>query len=279
MAKYGMIVDIGKCNGCYNCFLSCRDEYAGNDYPPYSSAQPVKGQYWMGIREIERGTYPKVKVSYIPTPCMHCETAPCIDAANDNAVYRRDDGIVLIDPEKAKGQNDIVAACPYRVIYWNSDKQIPQKCTMCAHRLDEGEKLPRCVESCPTGALIFGDLDEPDSEIAKAVAESDTEYLHPEFSTRPLVKYVGIPQRFIAGEVILKDRQDECTRDVAVLLEGDGQIVETASDLFGDFEFNGLKADTRYRVIIRKTGYVDREIEVTLKQDVNLGEVLLDPTV
>jgi nitrate reductase beta subunit len=209
---------------------------------------------------------------------MHCETAPCIDAANDNAVYRRDDGIVLIDPEKAKGQNDIVAACPYRVIYWNSDKQIPQKCTMCAHRLDEGEKLPRCVESCPTGALIFGDLDDPESEIAKAVAESDTEYLHPEFSTRPLVKYVGIPQRFIAGEVILKDRQDECARDVAVLLEGEGRTVETASDLFGDFEFNGLKADTRYRLIIRKTGYVEREIEVTLKQDVNLGEVLLDPT-
>ena len=279
MAKYGMIVDIGKCNGCYNCFLSCRDEYAGNDYPPHSSAQPVKGQYWMGIREIERGTYPKVKVSYIPTPCMHCETAPCIDAANDNAVYRRDDGIVLIDPEKAKGQNDIVAACPYRVIYWNSDKQIPQKCTMCAHRLDEGEKLPRCVESCPTGALIFGDLDDPESEIAKAVAESDTEYLHPEFSTRPLVKYLGIPQHFIAGEVILKDQQGECAQDVAVLLEGDGRTVEIASDTFGDFEFNGLKADTRYRVIIRKTGYVEREIEVTLKQDVNLGEVLLDPTV
>jgi len=272
-----MIIDIDKCNGCFSCFLACRDEYAGNDYPPYSSAQPVNGQYWIKIKEKERGTYPKVKLSYFPTPCMHCESAPCMAAAKDGAVYHRDDGVVLIDPEKAKGQNDIVAACPYRVIYWNSDKQIPQKCTMCAHRLDEGEKLPRCVESCPTGALIFGDLDDPESEIANAVAESDTEYLHPEFSTRPLVKYVGIPQRFIAGEVILKDRQDECARDVPVLLEGGGQIVETASDLFGDFEFNGPNADTRYRVVVKKTGYVEQEIEVTLKKDMNLGEVLLDP--
>lgn len=277
MAKYGMIVDVDKCSGCYNCFLSCRDEYAGNDYPPYSRAQPTKGQYWMGIREIERGTYPKVKVSYIPTPCMHCETAPCIDAANNKAVYRRDDGIILIDPEKAKGQKDIVAACPYRVIYWNADEQIPQKCTMCAHRLDEGEKMPRCVEACPTGALVFGDLDDPESEIAKVVADSDTEYLHPEFDTRPLVKYMGIPKRFIAGEVILKDRQDECALDVTILLEGDGRAVETVSDTFGDFEFNGLKADTSYRVIIRKEGYVDRQVEVKLKQDVNLGELLLDP--
>ena len=79
--------------------------------------------------------------------------------------------------------------------------------------------------------------------------------------------------------MILKDQQGECAQDVAVLLEGDGRTVEIASDTFGDFEFNGLKADTRYRVTIRKTGYVEREIEVTLKQDVNLGEVLLDPTV
>ena len=139
--------------------------------------------------------------------------------------------------------------------------------------------MPRCVEACPTGALVFGNLNDPESEIAKMVTDSDTEYLHPEFDTRPLVKYVGIPQRFIAGEVVLKDRQDECAQDVAVLLEGDGRTVETVSDTFGDFEFNGLKADTRYRVIIRKEGYVDRELEVNLKQDVNLDEVLLDPAV
>jgi Fe-S-cluster-containing hydrogenase component 2 len=218
-----------------------------------------------------------VKVCYIPVPCLHCETAPCVEAANDNAVYRRDDGIVIIDPEKAKGQKNIVAACPYRVIHWNDDKQVPQKCTMCAHLLDEGEKMPRCVEACPTGALVFGDLDNPESEIAKMMAESDSEYLHPEFDTKPLVKYMGIPKRFISGEVILKDRQDECAQDVTVILEGDGRTLETVSDTFGDFEFNGLKADASYRVIIRKEGYVERKVKVNMKQDMNLGEVLLEP--
>lgn len=137
--------------------------------------------------------------------------------------------------------------------------------------------MPRCVESCPTGALVFGDLDNPESEIVKLAAELGTEFLHPEFNTQPLVQYVGLPKRFIAGEVVLKDRQDECAKDVAILLEGDGQTVETASDLFGDFEFNGLKSDTSYRVILKKEGYADREVEVTPKRDVNLGEVLLEP--
>ena len=82
---------------------------------------------------------------------------------------------------------------------------------------------------------------------------------------------------FIVGEVILKDRQDECAQDVTVLLMGTGRTMETVSDVFGDFEFKGLEANSRYRVIIKKTGYVDREIEVTLKKDVNLGEVYLDP--
>ena len=150
MPRYSILIDISKCNGCYNCFLACRDEYYGNDYPAYSAAQPLNGQFWMQVKEVERGVYPKPKLSYIPTPCMHCESAPCLTAAKDGAVYRRDDSIVMIDPEKSQGQKDIVNACPYRVIYWNEEKQIPQKCTMCAHRLDEGEKMPRCVESCPT---------------------------------------------------------------------------------------------------------------------------------
>ena len=97
--------------------------------------------------------------------------------AQNKAVYRRQDGIVMIDPVKAKGQKQIVTACPYRVIEWNEEKQIPQKCTFCAHLLDKGEKEPRCVESCPTGALVFGDLDDPKSEVAKLMASGKTEAL------------------------------------------------------------------------------------------------------
>ena len=277
MSRLSILIDVNKCTGCYNCFLACRDEYYENDYKGYSAAQPLDGQFWMGMKEIERGVYPKPKLSYIPVPCMNCENAPCMDAAKDGAVYRRGDGIVLIDPEKARGQEAIVNACPYRVIFWNAEREIPQKCTFCAHRLDEGAKEPRCVESCPTGALVFGDLDDPAGEIARLAGEASVETFHPEFGTEPLVKYIGIPKRFVAGEVVLKDRQGECARNVNITLEGGGQTRTTTSDLFGDFEFEGLKKNTEYRIVVSKDGYVPREVVFSTRTDVNLGEILLDP--
>ncbi len=276
MSRYSILIDVNKCNGCYNCFLSCRDEYYGNDYPDYSAAQPLNNQFWMQIQEIERGVYPKPKLSYIPKPCMHCESAPCIAAAKDGAVYRRDDGIVIIDPEKAKGQEAIVNACPYRVIFWNEEKQIAQKCTMCAHRLDEGEKMPRCVESCPVEALVFGDLDDPNSQISKLTASQAAESLHPEFKTDSLVKYVGIPKHFVAGEVIYKGNEGECAPGVKVSLSGGGQSLETVTDLFGDFEFEGLDKNVKYQVVVTADGYADKKVDFATYKDVNLGEIELE---
>ncbi|SHO43854.1 4Fe-4S dicluster domain-containing protein [Desulfopila aestuarii] len=276
MSRYSILIDVNKCNGCYNCFLSCRDEYYGNDYPPYSAAQPLNDQFWMQVKEVERGVYPKPKVSYIPKPCMHCESAPCISASKDGAVYRRADGIVMIDPEKAIGQEAIVNACPYRVVFWNAEKQIPQKCTMCAHRLDEGEKVPRCVESCPTGALVFGDLDDPNSEISKLAKEVATESLNPEFQTDSLVKYVGLPKRFVAGEIVYKDNEGECAPGVKVTLTGGGQNRESVTDIFGDFEFEGLDKNTTYTVAVAANGYAPWQTEFTTYKDVNLGEIVLE---
>ena len=277
MSRYSILIDVNKCNGCYNCFLSCRDEYYGNDYPSYSAAQPLHGQFWMQVHEIERGVYPKPKVSYIPKPCMHCESAPCMDAAKDGAVYRRDDGIVMIDPEKAKGQQAIVNACPYRVIYWNEEKEIPQKCTLCAHRLDEGEKEPRCVESCPVNALVFGDLDDPESEIARLSKSLETESLRPEFNTDSLVQYVGIPKHFVAGEVVYKGDEGECAPGVKVSLTGGGLNLETVTDLFGDFEFEGLDKNETYKLVVSAEGFAENTQEFTTFKDVNLGEIVLDP--
>ena len=73
MTRYGMVIDVTKCNGCYNCFIVCKDEYCGNDHKPYSLGQPMTGQSWMKVTEKERGQYPKVKVDYTAIPCMHCE--------------------------------------------------------------------------------------------------------------------------------------------------------------------------------------------------------------
>ncbi|MFV0439253.1 MAG: 4Fe-4S dicluster domain-containing protein [Desulfopila sp.] len=276
MPRYAIVIDVTKCNGCYNCFLSCRDEYCGNEYPKYSLAQPLHDHFWLQMQEVERGVYPKPKLSYIPQPCQHCESAPCIDAAKDGAVYRRKDGIVMIDPEKAVGQQRIVNACPYRVISWNEEKQVPQKCTMCAHRLDEGEKEPRCVEACPTGAMVFGDLDDPNSAASKLAKSAESEALHPEYQTQPLIRYIGLPKRFIAGEVVFADKTGECAKGVKVTLSGGGQTCEVQTDIYGDFEFEGLEKNTSYTLGVAADGYQPRELKCTTHRDVNLGEIVLD---
>jgi len=274
MAKYGMIIDITKCTGCYNCFLTCRDEFAGNEYPGYSAAQPMTGMNWIRLIERERGQYPVVKVAYTPVTCMQCEDAPCIEAAQKKAVYRRPDGIIIIDPVKAKGQKQIVTACPYRVIEWNEEKQLPQKCTFCAHMLDQGEKVPRCVESCPTDALIFGDLDDPGSEISKLLASGATEVLHPEFGMKEKVRYIGLPKKFIAGTVIYGD-VDEVAVGLTVTLSSNGDNLSTKTNGFGDFEFEGLADNVDYNLAIEATGYKPRSIRVKTKKDVSLGEIVL----
>jgi Fe-S-cluster-containing dehydrogenase component len=296
MARLSMLIDVTKCSGCHNCYLACRDEYYDNDYPGYSAPQPLTGQYWMQIKEIERGTWPKPKVDYIPLPCQNCENAPCvpkldyvplpcqnceeapcIEVAADGAVYRRKDGIVIIDPIKAKGQKDIVNSCPYRVIYWNADLELPQKCTFCAHMLDAGEPVPRCVEACPTGALLFGDLDDPKSEISQAVKALQTEDYHPEFGTSPLVQYVGIPKKFIVGEVVRRDMLGECAEGVEVTLEGDGVKSVTQTDNFGDFEFEGLEKDKQLQLRVDLKGYASMIIDVDTHTDRDLGEIVLEP--
>jgi Fe-S-cluster-containing dehydrogenase component len=274
MARYGMVIDIDKCIGCYNCFLACRDEFAGNEYKSYSAAQPMEGQNWIRVIEKERGQYPKVKVSYTPIPCMHCDDAPCIKMARDGAVYRRPDGIVIIDPVKAKGQKELIMSCPYRVIEWNEEKQVPQKCTLCAHMLDKGEKEPRCVESCPTGALIFGDLDDSGSEVSQLIASGKTEALHGGYDIGEKVRYKGLPRKFIAGTIIYGDK-DECAAGVTAAASRDGERWEVKTNAFGDFEIEGLADNTEYTIRIAAGGYKEQAITVRTLKDIYLGEIAL----
>jgi Fe-S-cluster-containing dehydrogenase component len=274
MTRYGMVIDLTKCTGCYNCFLTCRDEFAGNENPGYAAAQPMSGMNWTKVIEKERGEYPKVKVNHIPINCMHCDNPGCMKAAQDGAVYRRADGIVIIDPEKAKGQKQIVTGCPYRLIEWNEEKEVPQKCIFCAHLLDQGEPVPRCVESCPTGARAFGDLDDPKSDVAKLVASGVTEIMHPEYGLKEKVRYVGIPKKFVAGTVIYGD-VDEVAVGIEVVLSGDGSTTSVMTNGFGDFEFEDLPDNTTYTVKIEAPGYKAAGRETKTSKDVYLGEIVL----
>ena len=288
MTRYGMVMDVTRCNGCYNCFLACRDEFSGNDFPPYSVSQPKSGHFWMRLVEKERGQYPKVKVAYTAVPCMQCEAPRCAAAAQDDAVYRRADGIVIIDPVKGADQRQIVDSCPHRVIFWNEEKRVAQKCTFCAHLLDAGWKEPRCVEACPTDALVFGDLDDPESEVAKLVASGRTEELHPEYELGSAVRYIGLPKRFVAGAVVFADT-DRCGEGAEVTLEGRAGGLATSpaggapvkrtalADNYGDFEFEGLAADEVYLVTVRADGYETRELTARTNLDLYLGDIVLQP--
>jgi Fe-S-cluster-containing dehydrogenase component len=268
-----MVIDVNKCVGCYNCFLTCRDEYAGNDYPGYSAAQPMRGMNWLKVNEVERGQYPHVKVDHVPVTCAHCDSAACVKLDQTGAIYRRADGIVLIDPEKAKGNKDLVSLCPYRQIEWNEEAQVAAKCTMCAHLLDTGDPEPRCVESCPSGALTFGDLDDPKSAVAKLVA-SGTEALRPEYAMGERVTYKGLPKRFVAGTVIYGD-VDEVAIGADVVLSGDGKTQKAKTNSYGDFEFDGLAAYTEYAVKIEAKGYKEQSVTAKTSKDVYLGEIVL----
>jgi Fe-S-cluster-containing dehydrogenase component len=273
MPRYGMVVNVSRCNGCYNCFLACKDEHCEVDHLPHAAAQPMTGQAWMRLVETERGQFPKVKVDYTAIPCMHCDDAPCL--TEDGAVYRRADGIVLVDPAKAAGRREIVAGCPYRVMFWNEDLRVAQKCTLCAHLLDAGEREPRCVEACPTAALIFGDLDDPESAVAKALAAATTEVLHPEFDLVEKVRYIGLPKSFVAGTVVFGD-WDECAAGVTVTLARDGETVTTQTDAFGDFEFEGLPANADCALEITVTGYEPWRRELRTTTSLSIGDIVLN---
>jgi Fe-S-cluster-containing dehydrogenase component len=276
MARYGMVIDETLCNGCYCCFLACRDEYCGNDYPGYSAAQPMTGMNWMRVVEKERGKYPKVKVAYTSIPCMHCDEALCVKMSPDGTVYRRTDGIVVIDPVKAKGRKEIVNTCPYRVIEWNEEKQLPQKCTLCVHLLDQGWKEPRCVEACPTGAIVFGDLDNPQSEVSQRLASGKAVSLHPEYGLKEKVTYIGLPRRFIAGSVVLGDK-GKCAENVIVTITNGKDKLVTRTDNYGDFEVEDLAEHKEYTVSLELSGYKMKEMKTHTSIDVYLGDIVLEP--
>ena len=275
MTKWGLVIDISKCNACYCCFTACKDEYWDNDYPPYTAAQPRHGQLWMNLPKTERGKHPHIKVVYMPLPCMQCQDAPCVKAGKNGAVYKRPDGIVVIDPQKAEGQEQVVKSCPYGVIYWNEEKKLPQKCTFCAHRLEQGQ-IPRCVQACPTGAMTFGDLNDPKSEVSKLIKSAKAEAFHPEWNTGPSVYYIDlyrITGSFIAGTVVFGDT-DECAENVTAILSADGKSVKSVTNNYGDFEFDGLDAG-KYRLNLECAGYTPKTIDIDLKTDNYLGEIIL----
>jgi len=265
------IIDVARCNGCYNCQIVCKDEHVGNDWTPYAKPQPDTGQFWMKQNEYVRGTVPKVKVSYRPVLCMHCDDAPCIPACPiEGAIYKRDDGLVIIDPTKCTGCRNCVDLCPYGVIYFNEDLNIAQKCTGCAHLLDNGWKEPRCVDACPTEAIRFDEESVFSKEIGKA------EVLNPEYNAKPRVYYLNIPKKFVAGTLYDPVEKEVIIGATCTLTDSEsGEKFTAKTDGFGDFWFEDMK-DSTFSLKIDSDGKSKTIDAISTEKDVNLGDIPLN---
>jgi phenylacetyl-CoA:acceptor oxidoreductase subunit 1 len=210
MVHYGMVINLERCVRCHACTVACKKEN-----------QTPKGVSWHRILDSEYGKFPNSTRSFLPMPCMHCETAPCLEVCPTGATYRRPDGIVLVDYAKCIGCKYCMQACPYGarhfidairgyyasgVTDWEGEGYaqhqvgVVEKCTFCVHRIDAGvkagltpgvdrEATPACVITCPTEARIFGDLDHENSDVSKLVAKASRVKEH--LGTKPSVYYVG----------------------------------------------------------------------------------------
>ncbi len=199
--RYGMVIDLTRCVGCNACAAACKQV---NSTPP--------GVFWSKVLLYETGDYPQARLRFLPMLCMHCQEAPCLEACPTGATYRGEGGLVLVDDDRCVGCRYCMMACPYEARTYNStrpreyypgqgrtefeemsDEPHPkgaiEKCTFCAPRLREG-KLPACVVTCPSEARIFGDLDDPESEVSKLVASGRAKPRLEEQGTRPSVFFI-----------------------------------------------------------------------------------------
>lgn len=198
MARFGMVIDTGRCVGCDACTLACKMQ---NGTPP--------GVLLSRVLEKEEGNYPQVKRTYLPVLCFHCDDPPCVKACPSNALSKRSDGIVEVDKDRCCGVKACMAACPYDALHFYEDRggyfgenltPIERyyyarhrpgtilKCDFCSERLKRGI-LPACIEACPVSCRYFGDLEDSQSQVSQLVKKGARPVL-PEAGTNPSVYYL-----------------------------------------------------------------------------------------
>jgi len=228
--RWGMVIDQNLCIGCWTCAVGCKEinnaplGYWWNRILTTTPGETT-GESSTAIADpaseaidVPHGTFPALGLAYLPVACQHCEDAPCVKVCPVGATYRRDDGTVLVDFDRCIGCRYCMAACPYgiRVFNWGEAEQpvdftvgygkdyysdgrlvftpdrpvgVVEKCTLCVERIDD-DVQPFCVEVCPVGARVFGDLSDPDSEVAQLVEGAGATQLLPDLGTDPRVFYL-----------------------------------------------------------------------------------------
>jgi tetrathionate reductase subunit B len=202
---YAFVVDISRCIGCGQCVRACsiENEVPEGQYRTWIERyvvtpdgvhvdSPLGGMH--GFDEVDEALASEaINSFFVPKLCNHCAEAPCIQVCPVGATFRSPEGFVLVDPEHCIGCSYCVQACPYGVRFINREKHIADKCTWCYHRVSQG-KLPACVTVCPTQARMFGDLNDPDSQVARVLQEDNWDVLKPEAHTASMCLYLGLPR-------------------------------------------------------------------------------------
>lgn len=183
--KYGFVIDNRKCIGCHACTVACKTE----------NQVPI-GVNRTWVKYVERGEFPDTRRVFQVTRCNHCQNPPCVKICPVTAMYRREDGIVDFDSERCIGCKACMQACPYDAIYMDPDSGTAAKCHYCAHRTEVGLE-PSCVVVCPEHAIIAGDLDNPDGEIAQLIAGQTVRVRKPEQGTQPKLFYIDVDESTI----------------------------------------------------------------------------------
>ena len=178
-AQYAMVIDVRKCIGCQACTIACKTEY---------EVPLGKNRSW--VESVEKGTYPDVSRSFRPRLCNQCSEPACVPVCPVEATWKRDeDGVVVINKADCIACGRCVEACPYDARFLNPVGGKADKCDFCLHRVEQG-LVPSCVNTCQGKARVFGDLNDPESEVSKLVADHPVTVLLQETGTKPNVYYI-----------------------------------------------------------------------------------------
>jgi len=280
MNKWNLVFDATRCNSCNNCVIVTKDEYLGNSFDGYSEPAPKLGDLWLTLKRHERGEAPMIDVTHYISTCQQCDDAPCVAADKSGAVTKRDDGIVVINPAKAKGKREIVDTCPYGHIYWNEEQQLPQKWSFDVHLLDDGWEQPRCSQICPTQALKAVKLTDEDMQALAEEEGLSTLHANPEHKSRLWYKHVGaITSCFLGGTLaVQRDGKEHCAEGMTVELSLDGAVVDRQlTDPFGDFKFDNLvgQGESYNLRVVDANGAECHSSSVTLRDSSHVGVIKL----
>ncbi|MHA2008821.1 MAG: 4Fe-4S dicluster domain-containing protein [Promethearchaeota archaeon] len=180
--RFGMAIDQERCIGCEACTIACKIENNASGY--WIKVETLGG----AVKDTPRGNFPYLTMDFLPKLCNHCDNPPCVDSCPEDAIQKRNDGIVILDQDSCTGCQSCLTACPYNIIVFDHDSNLAGKCNFCVHRVDQGLD-PFCVICCEGQAIHFGDLNDSTSLVSKLKSEKNSFQLKSEEKTNPKVYY------------------------------------------------------------------------------------------